>query len=126
MAATESGLETAYPRGMKTYPASGEMANHMHPGEFLKQGYLEELDLSVADVAEALGISPQSLAAVVDGQAPVTPELALRLEAAFSQSAESWLNLQANHNRSALKTARGQVDVSEVERLYTPPSIPLE
>jgi hypothetical protein len=45
------------------------------------------------------------------------------LEVVFRLSAESWFSLQANYNRSALNTAREQLDVSQIKRLYTPPSL---
>jgi addiction module HigA family antidote len=65
-----------------------------HPGEILKQHYLEPLDLGIAQAALILGVSRQSLSKIVHGHRAVTPEMALRLGKAFCTTPELWLNLQ--------------------------------
>jgi len=53
---------------------------------------------NATEVAEALGITRKHISAIVNERAPVTPDMALRLAAAFSNRAEFWLNLQAQHD----------------------------
>jgi len=74
---------------------------HIHPGEFLRE-ILEELDLSQAQFARAIGVSPMRISHVVKGTRPVTAELALLFGRALGQSPQYWLNLQAAYD---LKTA---------------------
>ena len=74
----------------------------IHPGEFLKEA-LEELSLSQAQLARAIGVSAMRISHVVNGSRPVTAELALLFGRAFKQSPQYWLNLQAAY---ALKTAQ--------------------
>lgn len=66
----------------------------IHPGEFLKE-ILEELGLTQAAFADAIGVSPMRVSHLLKGQRPVTAELALRLGLALSQTPQYWLNLQA-------------------------------
>ena len=73
----------------------------MHPGEFLRE-ILDELDISQAQFARAIGVSPMRVSHVVNGARPVTAELALLFGRAFGQSPQYWLNLQATYD---LKTA---------------------
>lgn len=73
----------------------------IHPGEFLREA-LEELDISQAHFARAIGVSPMRVSHVIKGSRPVTAELALLFGRAFGQAPQYWLNLQATFD---LKTA---------------------
>ncbi|HEX5715825.1 MAG TPA: HigA family addiction module antitoxin [Thermoanaerobaculia bacterium] len=77
----------------------------IHPGEFLAET-LEELGLSQAAFARALGVSPMRISHVVKGARPVTAELALLFGRALDQSPQYWLNLQADYD---LKTAEATI-----------------
>jgi addiction module HigA family antidote len=74
-----------------------ERRKPMHPGVFLAEG-LEDLGLSQAEFARAIGVSPMRISHVVKGSRPVTAELALLFGKAFTQSAEYWLNLQRQYD----------------------------
>lgn len=69
----------------------------IHPGEFLRET-LDDLALTQAAFAEAIGISPMRVSHVLRGDRPITAELALRLGQAFGQSPQYWLNLQATYD----------------------------
>ena len=73
----------------------------IHPGYFLRET-LEELGISQAQFARAIGVAPMRISHVVKGTRPVTAELALLFGRALGQSPEYWLNLQAAY---ALKIA---------------------
>ena len=73
----------------------------IHPGQFLRET-IEELGISQARLARAIGVSAMRVSHVVKGTRPVTAELALLLGQAFGQSPQYWLNLQAAYD---LKTA---------------------
>lgn len=76
----------------------------IHPGEFLRET-LDELGLTQAAFAQAIGVSPMRVSHILKGQRPVTAELALRLGRALGQTPQYWLNLQAAHD---LKVAQAQ------------------
>ena len=73
----------------------------IHPGEFLGE-ILEEMDISQAEFARAIGVSSMRISHILKGSRPVTAELALLFGRAFDQSPQYWLNLQASYD---LKTA---------------------
>ncbi len=74
----------------------------IHPGDFLKEA-LEELGLTQAQFARAIGVSPMRISHIVNGMRPVTAELALLFARAFRQTPQYWLNLQSAYD---LKTAQ--------------------
>jgi antitoxin HigA-1 len=81
----------------------------IHPGEFLAET-LEELALSQAQFARAIGVSPMRISHVINGTRPVTAELALLFGRALDQSPQYWLNLQADYDLKATEvTIRKQL-----------------
>jgi addiction module HigA family antidote len=70
--------------------------NPPHPGEVLLDTVLNEM--TVTEFAKRLGVSRVALSRVVNGRAPVSAELAIRLAAALGGSAESWLQMQVSYD----------------------------
>ncbi len=79
----------------------------IHPGEFLRET-LDELGISQAQFARAIGVSPMRVSHVVNGTRPVTAELALLFGRAFGQSPQYWLNLQAAYDLKTAAAAMGK------------------
>lgn len=73
------------------------MKNPVHPGELVKDS-IEYLELSVAEAAKGLGITRQQLYRIVNGQSGISPDVALRLEAAIGSTADHWLRMQASYD----------------------------
>jgi addiction module HigA family antidote len=65
-----------------------------HPGGLIKRQYLEPLNLTITDLADNLGVSRKTVSEIVNEQASITPNMALRLATAFQTTPELWLNLQ--------------------------------
>jgi antitoxin HigA-1 len=65
-----------------------------HPGEMLREDFLPDYGLTVSRLAEALGVSRQSINELLRGRRAVSPEMSLRLARAFGNSPEFWLNAQ--------------------------------
>lgn len=65
-----------------------------HPGEILREEFLSEYHLSVAQLAAAIGVSRQTVNELLRERRAVSPSMALRLSRLFGNSAEFWLNLQ--------------------------------
>ena len=65
-----------------------------HPGEMLQEDFLPDYGLTVAGLAEAAGVSRQSINELLRGRRAVSPAMALRLSRLFGNSAEFWLNAQ--------------------------------
>ena len=79
--------------------------NPSHPGRLLA-GACENKSLGVREAAERIGVGSAELIRVIEGQAPVTPELALRMEAAGWSSAEFWMRLQSKYDLAQARQAR--------------------
>lgn len=69
----------------------------VHPGEFLKE-ILDELGISQAEFARAIGLSAMRISHVAKGKRPVTAEMALLFGKAFGQTPQYWINLQAAYD----------------------------
>ena len=90
------------------------MHNPPHPGEFIREVYLEPNEISLRKVAEKLRVSPSTFNRLVKGETNVSPEMALRLSKVLGRSAESWLAMQGNYD---LWHARKRVNLGEVRKL---------
>ena len=90
------------------------MYNPPHPGEFIRETYIDPFDISVRSLAESLGVAPSTLARIVSKRSAVSPEMALRLSKALGRSAESWLAMQHNYD---LWLAKKSADLSAVQRI---------
>jgi addiction module HigA family antidote len=88
------------------------MHNPPHPGEFIREVYLEPFGVSARQLAVKLAVAPSTLNRILNGDAGVSPEMALRLSKALGRSPESWLALQDLHD---LWIARQTVDLDAVE-----------
>lgn len=90
------------------------MHNPPHPGEIIKELCLEPLGLSVTAAAESLGISRKTLSAILNGNAGISPEMAIRLSIAFDTSAESWLNQQTQYDLWQAEQHRKELHVKKL------------
>ena len=65
-----------------------------HPGEVLREDFMSDYDLTTASLADALGVSRQTINEILRERRSVTPIMALRLSRLFGNSPEFWLNAQ--------------------------------
>ena len=65
-----------------------------HPGAMLREDFLPDYGLSVASLAEAAGVSRQSVNELLRGRRAVSPEMALRLSRLFGNAPEFWMDAQ--------------------------------
>jgi len=85
-----------------------------HPGEFIREVYLDPFKVSYRAAAKSLKVSPSTFNRLVMGKSNISPEMALRLSKAFGRSPESWLAMQDHYD---LWQARSRVNLDAVERL---------
>ncbi len=74
------------------------MHNPPHPGEFIREVYLEPLGVSFRTVAASLNVSPSTFSRLINRQSSISPEMALRLSKTLGRSPESWLAMQNNYD----------------------------
>jgi addiction module HigA family antidote len=91
---------------------TGEMKRRpTHPGEMLREDFLPDYGLTVSGLADAVGVSRQSINELLRGRRAVSPEMALRFSRLFGNSPEFWLNAQrAVDLWDAAQAIKGQVD----------------
>lgn len=65
-----------------------------HPGEILREDFLPDYGLTTATLADALGVSRQTINELLRERRSLTPLMALRLSRLFGNSPEFWLRAQ--------------------------------
>lgn len=65
-----------------------------HPDEMLREDFLPDYGLTIAGLAEAVGVSRQSINELLRERRAVSPDMALRLARLFGNTPEFWLNTQ--------------------------------
>lgn len=65
-----------------------------HPGEMLREDFMPDYDLSTTSMANALGVSRQTINEILRERRAISPAMALRLSRLFDNSPEFWLNAQ--------------------------------
>lgn len=87
----------------------------VHPGEILRELYMEPLELTAYTLAKRLNVPRTRIERIVAEKTGITPDTALRLAKFFATSPQYWLNLQ---NAFDLKTAQAELKV-EIDRIET-------
>lgn len=92
---------------------------NIHPGEVLKEEFLEPLGVSAYRLAQELGIPHTRVHEILHGRRSVSPDTAARLARYFQTSEMFWLNLQANHDLLDLKRSKAE----EISQIKPNPSV---
>lgn len=79
----------------------------IHPGEILDKEFLEPLGVSAAKLARAIHVPTNRVTRLINGQAGITPDTALRLARALRTTPEFWLNLQLRFDLDTANEAGG-------------------
>ena len=91
--------------------ASGRRLPPVHPGEILRDDFLEPLGISVYELAAAIKVPRSRANDIARGRRAITPDTALRLARYFGTSAEFWVRLQAQYDLEiAERTLRRGID----------------
>jgi antitoxin HigA-1 len=79
-----------------------------HPGRIILEEFLAPRGISVFHLAKDIGVPARRLFEIVQGQRPITADIASRLAHDLGMSARYWLDLQARYDGSeAKKTPKG-------------------
>ena len=74
-----------------------------HPGDFIRTEIIEELGLNVTRAAEILGVRRATLSDLLNGNAALSPEMALRIEKAFGVGMDMLLRMQTWYDASQMR-----------------------
>jgi addiction module HigA family antidote len=86
----------------------------VHPGEWLRHEIVQPAGLNVTAAAERLHVTRQAMSNLLNGNAGLSAEMAIRFEKAFGLKAETLMRMQAAHE---LAQARSHEDEIQVERV---------
>ena len=78
---------------MSRAPARVAMAPP-HPGAFIREEILDELGLSVSEAAKVLDVRRATLSDLINGNAALSAEMALRIEKAFGPKMDHLMRMQ--------------------------------
>lgn len=77
----------------------------VHPGAWLRTEIIEPAGLSVTAAAAKIGVTRQAMSNLLNGNAGLSAEMAIRFEKAFGVRADTLMRMQAAHD---LARARGK------------------
>ena len=86
-----------------------------HPGDFIRTEVIEELGLNVTRAAVILGVRRATLSDLLNGNAALSPEMALRIEKAFDVSMDMLLRMQAWYDASQMRARASEIAVQRYE-----------
>lgn len=86
-----------------------------HPGDFIRAEIIEEFDLSVTKAAGILRVRRATLSALLNGNASLSAEMALRIEKAFAVNMDMLLRMQAWYDASQMRARAGEIEVQRYE-----------
>ncbi len=90
-----------------------ELIELTHPGEMLREDFLEPMGLSAYKLARAIGVQQTRISEIVHGQREISVETSLLLDRFLGLTDGYWLRLQTDYNlrkaRRALTAKLAQV-----------------
>ena len=89
----------------------------IHPGEILKEEFLEPLGLSQYRVAVDISVPPRRINEIVHGKRAISADTALRLARYFGTTDRFWLNLQTHYDLELQRDRLGERLETEVRVL---------
>jgi addiction module HigA family antidote len=88
----------------------------IHPGEILRAEFMADYELNAEKLARDVGLTQGRLSAVLNAEAMIDADMALRLSRYFSNSPEYWLNLQRTYDLAmAFKQAKDLDEIRPIE-----------
>ena len=70
----------------------------IHPGEILKDEFLNPMKITQYRLARAIGVDARRVHAIVHGKRSITAETSLLFSRFFGNSAEFWMGLQSQYD----------------------------
>lgn len=89
----------------------------VHPGEVLREEYLEPLGITPTALARALNVSAPTINDVVRERRGITADVAIRLARYFDTSAQFWMSLQMEYSLAITLASSGEEIEHEIQPL---------
>ena len=75
-----------------------QMHNPPHPGEILKELYIEPLGITISLFAQKIGVRRASVSNIINGKTGISPRMAIKLSKAFKTTPDLWMGLQLQYD----------------------------
>ncbi len=85
-----------------------------HPGEILKEEFLDEMDISVYALSKAIDVPRSRMNDIVLGRRSITADTAVRLGCFFDTDPQSWINLQSHYD---VVMVEDTLDISSIKTI---------
>ena len=92
------------------------ISDPVHPGDFIRTEIVEAYGLSVTAAAKVLGVSRPALSNLLNQNADLSGEMALRIEKAFGVKMDTLMRMQAAYDIAQARKDAGKIRV----RRYQP------
>lgn len=85
----------------------------VHPGEILKELYLDPLEMSAGALAKKLNVPRTRIERIVTQKTGITSDTALRLAKFFDTSPQLWMNLQVSYDLK-MEAVRNRAEIDRI------------
>ena len=100
---------------MKT-TTEDRMRNPPHPGAFIRTEILAPLELTVTTAAQVLGVSRPTLSSLLNRQADLSGDMALRIEKAFGVRMDTLMRMQSSYDIARTRERERSITVRRYRR----------
>lgn len=83
----------------------------VHPGEWLRTEIVEPAGLSVTALAQRLHVTRQAASNLLNGNAGLSAEMAIRFEKAFGVKADTMMRMQSSHALAEARVRENEIVV---------------
>ena len=90
------------------------MKNPPHPGDFIRTEIVEAAGLTVTAAAQALRVSRPALSSLLNGNADLSGEMALRIEKAFGVRMDTLMRMQSAYDIAQTRKRASRIDVPRI------------
>jgi addiction module HigA family antidote len=90
------------------------MKNPQHPRDFIRTEIIEPSGLTVTATAAALKVSRPALSSLLNGNASLSGDMALRIEKAFGVRMETLMRMQSSYDIAETRKREGQIRIRRV------------
>jgi addiction module HigA family antidote len=92
------------------------MKNPPHPGDFIRTEIIEPAGLTVTAAATALGVSRPALSSLLNCNADLSGNMALRIEKAFGVRMDTLMRMQSAYDIAKTRSREGTIRIRRVLR----------
>ena len=79
----------------------------IHPGEILKEDYLEPMGITEYRLAKSIGVQPTRINQIIKGTRSITADTSIRLGHFFGLPSSFWLNIQQRYEIESVMMKHG-------------------